>query len=193
MGVMARCRKEKINFSLQDILQCKSISELALRVGSIDQTPQQEERVEELFDLSPIQQMYFQSATSYQGRARFNQSFSLRITRKTQTQDMMRAIEFIIHQHSMLRARFSKNKLGVWQQRISKVGGSYSYQICARCGAYSDRRILLRHTVTGRTTSMVLIRSHRWSQAHKHALTLKVALSSPPTFSTLQATIKLFF
>lgn len=125
MAVMARCRKEKINLSLQDVLQSKSITQLALRAGSTDHAPQQEEKVEELFDLSPIQQMYFQSATSHQGRARFNQSFSLRITRPTQAHDIKRAIEFIIDQHSMLRARFSKNKLGVWQQRISKVGVSH--------------------------------------------------------------------
>jgi Condensation domain len=132
MGVMARGRKEKINLSLQDILQCKSINDLALRVGSAEQAPQQKEKVDELFDLSPIQQMYFQSATSHQGRARFNQSFSLRITRKIQTQELMRAIEFIIDQHSMLRARFSKNKLGVWQQRISKVSVPFLYHIRVR-------------------------------------------------------------
>ena len=121
MGVMARCRKEKINLSLQDVLQSKSITQLALRVGSTDFAPQREEKVEELFDLSPIQQMYFQSATSYQGQARFNQSFSLRITRQTEAHDIKRVLESIINQHSMLRARFSKEKSGVWQQQISKV------------------------------------------------------------------------
>jgi Condensation domain len=132
MGVMARGRKENINLSLQDILQAKSISKLALRVGSVEQTPQRKEKVEELFDLSPIQKMYFQSATSHQGGARFNQSFSLRITRKLQTQELMRAIEFIVDQHSMLRARFSKNDLGVWQQLISKVSIPAPYHIRVR-------------------------------------------------------------
>lgn len=121
MGVMARCRKEKINLSLQDVLQSKSITQLALRVRTTEYAPQREEKVEELFDLSPIQQMYFQTSTSYQGQARFNQSFSLRITRHTEPHDVKRVIEMIINQHSMLRARFSKNKSGAWQQRISKV------------------------------------------------------------------------
>lgn len=121
MAVMARCRKEKINLSLQDVLQAKSIAQLALRVGSAEDAPQQEEKVEELFALSPIQQMYFQSATSHQGQARFNQSFSLRITRQTEAHDIQRVIESIVNLHSMLRARFSKDKLGVWQQRITKV------------------------------------------------------------------------
>lgn len=126
MGVIARCRKEKINLSIQDVLKSQSITQLALGVGSTDHVAQQEEKVEEPFDLSPIQQMYFQSATSYQGQARFNQSFSLRITRQTQAHDIKRVIESIIDQHSMLRARFRKNNFGVWQQQISRVGVSCS-------------------------------------------------------------------
>jgi hypothetical protein len=126
MGVIARCRKEKINLSIRDVLQSGSITQLALRVGATDNAPQQEEKVEEPFDLSPIQQMYFQSATNHQGQARFNQSFSLRITRKTQAHDIKHVIESIVHQHSMLRAKFRKNNFGVWQQHISKVGVSCS-------------------------------------------------------------------
>lgn len=129
MGVIARCRKEKINLSIRDVLQSGSITQLALRVGAIDNAPQQEEKVEEPFDLSPIQQMYFQSATSHQGQARFNQSFSLRVTRKTQAHDIKRVIESIVNQHSMLRARFRKNNFGIWQQHISKVGVSSFKQL----------------------------------------------------------------
>lgn len=133
MGVMARCRKEKINLSLQDVLQSKSLVQLALRAGCIDHAPQQEEKVEELFDLSPIQQIYFQSATSHQGQARFNQSFSLRIVRQTPADAIKRVIESIIDRHSMLRARFSKNNLGVWQQRISVVCVSDFSHLLRRC------------------------------------------------------------
>lgn len=121
MGVMSRCRKEGINLSLQDVLQSKSIIQLAQRVGLSTSSPQQEEKVDESFELSPIQRMYFESATRYQGQARFNQSFTLRISRQTQPDIIKRALESILDQHSMLRARFRRNKEGVWQQRIIPV------------------------------------------------------------------------
>lgn len=121
MGVMSRCRKEGINLSLHDVLRCKSILHLVERIGSAVSVVQKEEIIDQPFGLSPIQRLYFNSAKIHGGRGRFNQSFSLRITKPVSVADVKQAIEAIIRQHSMLRARFSQNSLGLWQQKITNV------------------------------------------------------------------------
>jgi len=130
MQVMALCRKEKINLSMHQVLRCKSITQLALCPGSAVQSSVQDEKIDELFDLSPIQQLYFQCGSAQKQGSQFNQSFSLRLTRQTQAQDLNRAVEAIISQHSMLRARFSQNQSGIWQQRITReIVSSYRYRV----------------------------------------------------------------
>jgi len=132
MQVMALCRKEKMNFSLSEVLRSKSIHQLALAARFETDKVFQEEKVEELFDLSPIQQLYFQAKSADQQRpgARFNQSFSLQITRKVESQTIKDAINAIVNQHSMLRARMSRNSAGSWKQRITKdAASSYRFRI----------------------------------------------------------------
>ncbi|KAF2757245.1 nonribosomal peptide synthase [Pseudovirgaria hyperparasitica] len=128
MQVLARCRKEKVTLSLNDILRSKSISQMALCAGTGDQILGQKEVVDQLFDLSPIQKLYMESASSTVGESRFNQSFTLRLTRPVNLQAIQDAIETIVAQHSMLRARFCKTKSG-WQQKItSDMKSSYRFQ-----------------------------------------------------------------
>lgn len=145
MSVMARCRNEKMILSLQDVLRSKSITDLASCISRTSIAPQEEETVEELFDLSPIQQMYFEFAGGYEGRKRFNQSCSMRITHHIGLREIQQAIEYIVAQHSMLRARFSKNSSGTWQQRITKVSDILSKAV-GKQRTYMMHRILLRHT-----------------------------------------------
>jgi amino acid adenylation domain-containing protein/non-ribosomal peptide synthase protein (TIGR01720 family) len=131
MQVMALCRKEQISFSLSEVLRCKSIHQLALNARFGNEVQHQEEVLDQDFDLSPIQQLYFQSQTSsvYEGFGRFNQSFSLEITRHVESQDIDMALQRIVGQHSMLRARFSKMTSGFWKQHlIHDVSSSYLYR-----------------------------------------------------------------
>lgn len=131
MQVMALCRKEKINFTLSEVLKSKSIHQLASSAHYEDAVQHQAETFDHLFDLSPIQQLYFHSqpAGNYQDQARFNQSFSLEITRSVATENLAHAIQTIVGEHSMLRARFEKNSEGRWQQRLTRdIASSYSYQ-----------------------------------------------------------------
>jgi non-ribosomal peptide synthase protein (TIGR01720 family) len=132
MQVMALCRKEKINFTLSEVLKSKSIHQMASSAHYEDAVQHQAETFDKGFDLSPIQQLYFQSqsAGSYQKEARFNQSFSLEITRPVDAQDVIRAVETIIREHSMLRARFSKDSEGKWQQHLTQdVVSSHSLRV----------------------------------------------------------------
>ncbi|TVY85159.1 Nonribosomal peptide synthetase [Lachnellula suecica] len=132
MQFMSLCRKEKINFTLAEVLKSKSIHQLTSIAQYEDAVQYQAESFDEDFNLSPIQQLYFesQSARFYENEARFNQSFLLEITRRVSSQDVSRAIENIVGEHSMLRARFRKNSRGEWQQRLMRdISSSYRYRL----------------------------------------------------------------
>ena len=129
MAVIPQCRKAGIRLTLQEILQSKSLFQLAKLVESRGKltksldTVQETEKLDELFDLSPVQQMYLQSLSESSDctrQGRFNQSQLLRLTRKTETAAIQRAIESIVQHHSMFRARFSHDASGAWKQRIVK-------------------------------------------------------------------------
>lgn len=137
MSIIARLRKTGIVLSLQEILQSKSLFQLANLVDSRghgvkdSKAPTLEEKVDEPFDLSPVQRMYFELAgpsSDHTREGRFNQSQLLRLTKKTEAAVVQKAINTIVQQHSMFRARFSRNQAGVWQQRIVKdVTSAYRF------------------------------------------------------------------
>jgi amino acid adenylation domain-containing protein/non-ribosomal peptide synthase protein (TIGR01720 family) len=122
MAVVSRGRRQRMKLSLHDILRCESIIQLARTVEpGLVSAVQHEERAEEPFTLSPVQQLYFQAAKGYQGRSRFNQSFTIRLSRYIDTDSLESAIENVVKQHSMLRARFHMDKNGEWEQRVTSV------------------------------------------------------------------------
>ena len=134
MRVMAKGRKEGLNLSLQDILRSKSISQLASAIGdSIISAPSaafEDEMVEQPFDVSPIQDLYFESIGGASGDAQFNQSYLLEIKSKAAAESVRNAIETIVNKHSMLRSRFIKGSDSRWQQRVTKdVSASYCFSI----------------------------------------------------------------
>lgn len=80
-----------------------------------------DEKLDQAFGLSPIQQVYFLAAKDYQGNSRFNQSFTLRLSRHINKETLQSAIQNIVSRHSMLRARFKLGLNGEWEQLISSV------------------------------------------------------------------------
>lgn len=119
MQVLALCRKANIHLILPDILRCKTLLELASKATSAEETIYQEEKLDQAFDLSPIQQAYvsMQSNIEKQQGKHFNQSFMLKVTKKVQSEEMKKAVEMLVAQHSMLRARFTQIS-DVWKQHI---------------------------------------------------------------------------
>lgn len=138
MTIIARCRKIGIILSLQEILQSKSLFQLAGLVDSRGQSAKaikttiHAEQTDTMFELSPVQKLYFQLAGSNSDHTRdgrFNQSQLLRIKRRIDSKTVQNAVETIVQQHSMFRARFSRNQAGAWQQRISPLAsGSYRFR-----------------------------------------------------------------
>lgn len=149
MSIIARCRKLGIILSLQEILQSKSLFQLASVVDSRGHVaknknmPSMQEKIDEPFDLSPVQRMYFELAgpsSDHTRQGRFNQSQLLRLTRKTETASVDAAIRTLVQQHSMFRARFLQNQAGEWQQRIIADAAS-SYQ-------FKEHQLQANHQVT---------------------------------------------
>ncbi|VTO83274.1 unnamed protein product [Fusarium graminearum] len=124
MQVMSECKKRGLGLTVSHIISCKSISALARHVKEIEKPMLLQETTETPFELSPIQRLYFSRSNHDQGH--YNQSFLLRVSRRIDESAMRRAIEVVIRKHSMLRARFSRDDTGRWQQRVTdKVESSY--------------------------------------------------------------------
>ncbi|KAI9709501.1 MAG: NRPS [Bogoriella megaspora] len=127
MQVMAQCRADKLGVTVQDVIQSKSIAELASRVTLPKKTVESAEEVDTPFQLSPIQRLYFECMGNEPNH--FNQSVLLRLTSEKQPEDIVRAIDTIAASHSMLRARFSKSQAGEWEQKIIRdAAGSYRFR-----------------------------------------------------------------
>jgi amino acid adenylation domain-containing protein/non-ribosomal peptide synthase protein (TIGR01720 family) len=129
MQVVSRGRAEGIAIKVQDVLQSKTISQLALVAKDKHASKvSREDILNTNFDLSPIQKMYFEM--SGQKANHFNQSFFLQLTRQLQSHDVVCAIEAIVRQHSMLRSRFKQAEDGEWSQIITKnVSESYHFNV----------------------------------------------------------------
>ncbi|PWY83154.1 nonribosomal peptide synthase Pes1 [Aspergillus sclerotioniger CBS 115572] len=128
MAVISRARKHGLAVTLHGVLQTKSIKELALATETKVQTVRREEKSHESFELSPIQGLFVHSATGFRDSTRFNQSMTVRVTRKIEPKDLENAIKAVVKQHSMFRARLFKSRDGKWQQKITdEVDASYSF------------------------------------------------------------------
>ncbi|KAL8671338.1 MAG: hypothetical protein Q9168_004162 [Polycauliona sp. 1 TL-2023] len=137
MSIIAKLRKVGIVMTLQEILQSKSLFQLASiaesrgKSSSTTKIAATEEKLDEAFDLSPVQRMYFEltgPSCDHTREERFNQSQLLRLTRQTDAENIRKAVATIVQQHSMFRARFGRNKAGVWQQRIIRdVSSSFRF------------------------------------------------------------------
>lgn len=129
MQLLARCRKEGINLTLNQVLRSKSLAHLAESVGSNTSFDHGKEQTDKLFDLSPIQRFYFQTIGNEKD-SHFNQSFTLQLTRKTDSGKLTSALDAIVKCHSILRSRFIKDKTGKWQQIIlGDLKNAYAFKV----------------------------------------------------------------
>lgn len=142
MQVVSACRQVGLTLSVRDVLQSHAISELALVARNLktsnilDGQLATSEIPDGPFDLSPAQRMYFKdialNGLRSDGEYRFNQSVVFQLQEPIQQQTKVaRAIEVLVAEHPMLRARFQVKPDGEkgWQQRINKnLVGSYHFQ-----------------------------------------------------------------
>lgn len=125
MAVASKCRHEGIGITVENIITCESIRQLASLVKQPKMEAVDEENDCE-FDLSPIQSLYFKCMQAQ--TTQFNQSMLLQIKRPVSEGSLRTALSTLVNTHSMLRARFIRDANGVWKQYILRdIGGSYLF------------------------------------------------------------------
>lgn len=119
------CKRAGLGVAVQDILRRSSIRDLALYTSAIESPTSYEEKLEEKFDLSPIQ--YLHSLVRTEGQSYFNQSIQTKVQQSLRESMLRDAVETLVARHSMLRARFSlEGPEQKMQQRItSEIKSSY--------------------------------------------------------------------
>lgn len=130
MQIVGMLREQGIDISLRSVLQSKHIPQLAASASAATESTlvTAVERHDEVFQLSPIQQMFFEMASD--PKIQFNQSFLLRLNSEVSATDLKNALHTVLERHSMLRARFTRDSQGKWVQYISSdVVGSCRFQV----------------------------------------------------------------
>ncbi|KAF4996187.1 hypothetical protein FGRMN_4635 [Fusarium graminum] len=131
--IMTRCRDYSIGLTMKDVMGAKSITELAAVIETQDRLiqsviPESEEDDDKEFELSPIQQLFFNNSLDKIRGDRFNQSQLLSVRHPVNVSDLQHALDALVQRHKMLRARFSKSVTGKWTQHITtEVETSYSF------------------------------------------------------------------
>ncbi|KFY22082.1 hypothetical protein V493_06851 [Pseudogymnoascus sp. VKM F-4281 (FW-2241)] len=123
MQAVSQGRLHNITFTVGDLLKAKTIRNLAALCRVVSQYAPEDEQYDEYsgvsFELSPIQQMFFDAYPN--GLNHFNQSFILELQKPVQTTTLKGALETLLKRHQLLRARYSKSSdSGRWMQAISK-------------------------------------------------------------------------
>jgi amino acid adenylation domain-containing protein/non-ribosomal peptide synthase protein (TIGR01720 family) len=116
MELVTRCRHQGLTVTIPDIFRYKTIRQLASRVkkSKANRIDGGEEEVGVQFDLSPIQQAFFDRVP--EGQLRYNQSFIVEV--REPTQSIETAISILVRRHAMLRASF-RDEAGVWVQTVT--------------------------------------------------------------------------
>ncbi|KAH7081202.1 hypothetical protein BKA63DRAFT_549944 [Paraphoma chrysanthemicola] len=121
MQVSSQCRSQGLAITVQDLIRAKSITALAATVTTSVQDTSPSVSTQEYnlpFDLSPIQRVFFD--TVGEAHHHFNQAELFRLARNFEIDEIRAALTALVKTHPMLRARFTKNDTGLWEQMIEK-------------------------------------------------------------------------
>jgi amino acid adenylation domain-containing protein/non-ribosomal peptide synthase protein (TIGR01720 family) len=142
MQVSSQCRSQGLAVSVQQLIRAKSITALAATVAtSTEDSPKVvvAKEINTPFDISPIQRVFFGMVGENYNH--FNQTELFRLSRSFELEEVRVALTSLVTTHPMLRARFFKNELDVWQQRIEKDVSS-SFRLRQHRVATSDNQTL---------------------------------------------------
>ncbi|KAH7122777.1 hypothetical protein B0J11DRAFT_608385 [Dendryphion nanum] len=118
MQLRAKSQAAGISFTVRDILTCESISHLAVVAKFIGEDG--DEKAGKPFALTEWQK----SVVDSQGQTLF-----VNLESSTTVPKLVRAVEGLIQQHAMFRARFSRDNYGQWSQTITKeFASSYTFE-----------------------------------------------------------------
>ncbi|KAI1299870.1 hypothetical protein F5Y03DRAFT_364987 [Xylaria venustula] len=131
-----RFQSQGISIEAEDVMRAASLTELAvLARAESAHSEEPEESVTEMFDLSPMQHLYFQTRMgrdtarrkSSDGDYRFNQSILLRVKQSIGVEDLRAAIEAAVAHHKMLRTRFHFANGSWWQSVDPDISTSFHF------------------------------------------------------------------
>lgn len=129
MQVMSACRTNGLGLTVQEIIRSKSLVQLSQCARQTAGHLQSDsgasaDDLDVPFALSPIQQLYFDQA--FVDESWFNQSMAVKVAAPISCAAVDAALQRLVEHHSMMRARFSRNAEGRWNQRITDdTKGSY--------------------------------------------------------------------
>ncbi|KAF2106754.1 hypothetical protein BDV96DRAFT_654318 [Lophiotrema nucula] len=112
MQLRAKGQAAGILLTVRDILTCDSISQLAV-VAKFVGEEEESEIIGQPFPLSAWQHALLNNKAE-------SQTLLLHLASSTTVPKLVRAIEALVQQHSMLRARFARDAQGQWSQTITK-------------------------------------------------------------------------
>ncbi|KDB21383.1 hypothetical protein H109_06681 [Trichophyton interdigitale MR816] len=142
MQVVSQCRLHNITVTVSQILQASTIRRLASICqvrGSGDAAPEDDDQADseqggKLFELGPIQQMFFDSYPH--GLNHYNQTFVLELGKPVLPEAFEGAIRALVKRHASLRGRFKKDtENGHWMQTVCSEDDALSY-------AYQEHSVL---------------------------------------------------
>ena len=121
MQLVVMCRNEGLKVLFKDVMRSTSIAALADFVQTVEGVNlyQHSDRLDTPFDLTPIQQFYFQNISQGNKEAatnQFNQSFLFRLALDVPVEQLRDAADKVVQRHSMLRARFRQSHNSQWKQ-----------------------------------------------------------------------------
>ncbi|KAI0008780.1 hypothetical protein F4779DRAFT_618304 [Xylariaceae sp. FL0662B] len=134
--LVLKCRSQGISLKVEDVMQTTSLTRLAsLAMSTPMHSRNASEVTAEVFELSPMQRLYFHTAMGSNnpgceirnGEYRFNQSVLLRLKKNMSLEDVGAAVEALVGRHSMLRCRF-RPSTGSWYQSIEpEISASFEF------------------------------------------------------------------
>ncbi|CAI4219718.1 unnamed protein product, partial [Parascedosporium putredinis] len=143
LQLVAAAKGKGLGLVADDVMHSDSIAHLAFVAsyavgGRVHRRRWSEDAEEgaELFRLSPMQQLYFNTPVGGDGEARaadcwnyrFNQSMLLKVNQDVTLEDVHAAMEAVVGHHSMLRARFQPVGENTWMQRVlADIPDSYRF------------------------------------------------------------------
>ncbi|GAP92262.1 putative non-ribosomal peptide synthetase [Rosellinia necatrix] len=131
-----RFQSQGISIEARHVMEAPSLTDLAALANPEEARSQKpEEIVSEMFDLSPMQYLYFYTPMgkdtarrkSSDGDYRFNQSILLRLKQSIGVEDLRAAIEAVVDHHKMLRTRFRFANGSWWQSTDPTTSTSYQF------------------------------------------------------------------
>ncbi|KAK7911863.1 hypothetical protein PG985_014344 [Apiospora marii] len=157
MQVMSQCRKHGISLTVRHILRSKNVQELAASAtrSATSNQASTEEKLDHPFQLAPVQRMYARKLRpdhEEMPEVHFNQSFYLRLTKKTPRALLRAGLDAIVSRHSMLRCRFHRDASGHWSQKVwSRAEGAYRFK-CHTLRSIADAGVVA--TIAQRTLGL---------------------------------------